>query len=320
MNGQGSRILVTGASGFVGRRLIPRLTETFPAAQILAFGGSSETEMRPLNLLDRQQVEAAIAQAAPSHVVHLAGQSSVGSSLGGAAQTWATNLDGTVALADAVRKHCPGAVFIFASSAEVYGESFNHGPRHEGSPILPRTPYARSKAAAEGVLEDLLAPSCPVIALRLFNHTGPGQDERFAIPSFASQIAQAEAGLRPAEIAVGNLSAERDFSDVDDILDAYLAVIAGNRSTSGFQLFNVGSGRLQSISSVLDKLVGLAKIDVTVRVDQARVRPVDIPRTEGVFSAFKDAYGWAPRRSFETTLSGVLSFWRARVQKQSDKS
>lgn len=316
-------ILVTGSSGFVGGRLVRALRTHLPRrSRLVAWGrGASPQEAafegvawREINLTDAGAVAKAVRDAMPDRVYHLAALSSVQLSHSAARETFEVNLGGTQALADALRIHSPGAVFIFASTGEVYGSAFAAGtPVTEETAASPLNPYSRSKLAAEFALQDTLSQDCPVIALRLLSHTGFGQDERFVVPSFAGQIARIERGLVPPRLLVGDLSAERDFLDIDDVVNAYLKVLALADTASGFQRFNVASGKVRSIASILEKLASLSATPFAIEPDPARMRPSSIARTLCDASAFGARTGWRPIRNFDRTLEEVLNGWRAKL-------
>jgi GDP-4-dehydro-6-deoxy-D-mannose reductase len=149
--------------------------------------------------------------------------------------------------------------------------------------------------------------------LRLLNHSGPGQDERFVVPSFAARIARMEKGLIPLLLTVGNLDVERDFLDVEDVLDAYMEALALSGSAKGFDVYNVASGRMRSIRSILDRLVGIAAVKPSVEQASELMRPGEIRRTACDASAFRARTGWRPRRDFDDTLAATLEWWRGHL-------
>lgn len=303
-DGADHRVLVTGAAGFVGSRLMRRLEQT--SAIVMGLVGPNGTnDPGAVDLTDAPALARVVADFRPTTVVHLAAMSSVGDGSVTPDRVWTVNFDGTRALAEAMCALPDKARLIFASSAEVYGRHFNAGPRDETSALAPASPYARSKAACEYLLADMASEALPVVVLRLFNHTGPGQDERFVAPSFAAQIARA---LRDGgdEIEVGNLDAVRDFSDVDDVIGAYLAVIDDDRPASPFEIYNVGSGRPVAIRTLLEALVAESDRAIKAVVAPDRMRASDVPRAEGVFDKFRDRYGWRATTPLRTTAAAVL--------------
>nr|WP_303696008.1 GDP-mannose 4,6-dehydratase [Brevundimonas subvibrioides] len=303
------RILVTGASGFVGRRLVPRLSRD---ATVKALGGPDMSADSPVvDLLDEVSLTAAVTGFRPRTIVHLAAASSVADAARTPGVTWDVNLIGTRNLAHAARRTGEPVHFIFASTAEVYGRAFLDGPCSEETTPQPVSAYGRSKLAAEHLLEDLTGDGFSLTILRLFNHTGAGQDERFVVPAFAAQVAAAEAGVDDA-IRVGNLEARRDFSDVDDIIEAYSAIAAGPTPEEVIR-YNVGSGTVRSIRSILDLLVSQARTPVKAVQDPQRLRAVDIPAAQGDFSRIRSAFGWRATTPFESTALSVLEDQRAKL-------
>jgi GDP-4-dehydro-6-deoxy-D-mannose reductase len=308
----GKRVLVTGASGFVGRLLMPRLANAGHEAIGLT-GPEAEPGPMRVDLTDAVATRAALAHLRPDVVVHLAAMSSVG--VGGARpdEVWRANFDGARSVALACRALEQDVRLIFASSGEVYGRRFNEGPCDEAAPIAPMSAYARSKAASEFELQDIARGGLTVTALRLFNHTGPGQDQRFVAPSFAAQIAAA-AKAGGGQIRVGNLDAIRDFSDVNDVIEAYIAVINdAERPETPFEVFNVGSGRARPIRELLELLIAISAAEVEVETDPSRMRPSDVARAEGRFEKIAARYGWRATTPLETTLSSLYAWWLDRA-------
>ena len=317
------RILVTGASGFVGSRLLDRLRREHGAgAELIGWdrtpsphsGADRSVAWRSVDLTDAAAVDAAIQADRPDRIFHLAGLSSVKQAEGATFKTCEVNIGGTTALARALYEHAPGAALIFASSGAVYGAAFASGePLAETAPARPLDTYGRSKLAGEIVLQDMLSERCPVIVLRLLNHSGPGQDERFVVPSFAAQIARMEKGLAPPSLSVGNLDVERDFLDLEDVIDAYLDALSMAGDAKGFQIYNIASGRLRTVASVLDRLIGLTSVKPVVESNSGRLRAGEITATRCDISAFQARTGWGPKRDFDDTIAAILDWWRERL-------
>jgi len=253
-------------------------------------------------------VAAALETAQPDLIIHLAGQASVGQSANNAAATWSVNLCGSLALARAAAALLPDCTVLFTSSVEVYGLTFNHGIATEDSPLRPQSAYARSKAAAETMFADVLPATAQLIVARPSNHSGPGQDQAFVIPSFAAQIAGVEAGTS-TEIRVGNLDAERDFLDVRDVVEAYLALLAKAKDLPARAIFNIASGHPVAIKDILKRLCALSYRDIEVVQDTNRLRPSEVSRAAIDISAIT-ALGWAPRYTLDQLLLQVLNHQR----------
>jgi GDP-4-dehydro-6-deoxy-D-mannose reductase len=315
------RILITGATGFVGTHLLRQLEGILPREdKILATGRRAtlgweegRAAYHQIDLNDHDAVQHLIKTFRPTHTVHLAALSSVHQALGTPAETWRTNVCGTLNLAEALASHTADGNLIFISTSEVYGRSFAGGERiNETAPLAPANPYARSKAAAEGAALDASLHH-RVVVLRAFNHTGPGQDERFVVASFAAQIARIELGLAEPVLRVGDLSAERDFLDVEDVTRAYAAIILHSERLPPRSIFNIASGVPRKIAGIVEHFTQKARCAFSVEVDEARKRPSEIPRALGSADAIRKAIGWQPEIPWETTLERVLDDWRTRL-------
>jgi GDP-4-dehydro-6-deoxy-D-mannose reductase len=313
-----ARILMTGASGFVGRRLAPALQAAYPAAALAAIA-HSPSDTCPgwttfcVDLADADGINEAVRSWRPNLVVHLAAQSSVGQEAELAEATWRINSVGALNLACAIARAVPDSMVFNVSTGEVYGSSFLNGPATETTPLSPRSVYARSKAAAETIFEDVLPPKSRLVTVRPLNHTGAGQDERFVLPSFAAQIARIEGGLLPPKLQVGDLTVERDFLDVRDVIDAYLLILAGTEALPRRAVLNVASGQARRIGDLLDVMVAASTRPFEVEIDPARFRPAEIPRAVGDAAALRRHFGWIPKHSVDELVMGLLTYWRARI-------
>jgi len=299
------RALVTGATGFVGRYLIAALEEA--GYETLACGGPHDGDALPIDLLDMSSLRAAFELGRPHVVFHLAAATFVPESIAAPMATYVTNIRGTANLAQAIRDHelATGARvrLLFTSSAEVYGaQPPDAFPLRETCALWPANPYASSKAAAEMILlGEARSLGLDVIIARAFNHIGPGQNDRFVVASFAAQLAKIAAG-GPPQLYVGNLDAKRDFTDVRDVVRAY--VLLARDGASG-EVYNVCSGVARSIRDVLRELIIAAHIPVEVRDDPARMRPSDVPLFVGDASKLRGATGWEPRIPFPASIRDI---------------
>jgi GDP-4-dehydro-6-deoxy-D-mannose reductase len=314
-------VLITGITGFVGGHLVELLRAERPdtgIAGLLRPGRPTPEHLREgvrlleADLEDAAAVEAAVAAVRPESIVHLAGQSSVHESWIDPAGTLRGNLIGLLNVFEAVRRRRLSPRVLVVGSAEEYGAvDADAPPLTEDAPLRPMSPYAVSKVAQGYLaLQYALARDLPVIRTRTFPHTGPGRGEAFAESSFARQIAEVEAGRRRPVLAVGNLDAVRDFTDVRDVVRAYVALL--DRGTPG-EVYNVCSGRGQSIGDVLRSLLELSGVHVDLQVDRERLRPSDLPSLVGDPGKLREATGWEPRLALDRTLRDLLDHWRERI-------
>jgi GDP-4-dehydro-6-deoxy-D-mannose reductase len=307
------RILLTGATGFVGRHLVSALEAAFPTAAIVADHS---------DVTDRTAIHDAVRRASPDACIHLAGITSVAAARGDPDLAWRVNLFGTLNLARAVLAFTPGCRFLFASSAELYGTSFRSGrPLDESALLAPMNIYAATKAAADLALGAMSYDGLRVVRLRLFNHTGPGQSDAFVVPAFARQIARIESGLQQQPLQVGGLDTSRDFLDVRDVCNAYVACL--RRSDDELPpgtILNLGSGHPRRIGDVLNELLKMANLHIKVATDAARLRPTEIVTAIGDCARAQQVLGWTPGISWRQTLKDVLADWRTRVARESASS
>lgn len=312
-----ARILLTGGTGFVGGYLRQALERAYPSARRFLLLRpeealpSADWTAATADIADAQSVARAVEEARPEMVLHLAAQASAAQSIQAAETTWRINFLGSFHLASAIARHAPEATLLFVSTADVYGARLGDGAATEETGFAPLSAYARSKAATETMLADVLPQSVRLIVARPFNHSGPGQDRRFALPSFAAQIAGIEAGRLAPRLEVGDLSVRRDFLDVRDVVDAYVRLIGATPDLPPRSVFNIASGSPRSLSYMLDTLSACATRRFDIVVDPARLRPADIPVAVGDSSKLRALTGWRPANSIDDMLRALLDHWRA---------
>lgn len=308
------RVLVTGASGFVGTHFLTALQTA--GHETIAAGGPHDTSaFVALDILNAASVSAVVDAAAPDAIVHLAGQAFVPQSVADPLATIDVNAAGTARVLEAARAYrdrTGDAVRVLViSSAEVYGiHRPDRMPLDENAATRPMNPYAASKLAAETyALTWARTYGLDVVVARPFNHIGPGQDARFAVSSFARQLADIAAGGE-AVMRVGNLEAQRDFLDVRDVAAAYVLLLANARLG---EVYNICSGRPVAIREVLRQLITIARVPVEVRDDPERMRPSDLPILMGDASKLRAAVAWEPQFSLAQSLRDIYDDARARV-------
>jgi len=284
---------------------VPILTQKFPGAEITGSG---------FDVTNALEVKSAIEQIRPNAVLHLAAIAAVDSARLQPDLAWQVNLHGTLNLARAVLVGAPACTLVFASTADAYGSSFRAGhPLDESAVLSPLNTYSATKAAADLALGAMALEGLRVVRLRPFNHTGPGQSDNFAVPSFARQVASIAAGLREPVIHVGALEPYRDFLDVRDVCAAYAACISHADTLTPGLIMNIASGQPRRIGDVLQTLLDLAGVHADIRIDTSRLRPTDIDRAVGDAGLADRLLGWVPRIPWEQTLNDVMSDWQRRV-------
>ncbi len=310
------RWLVTGAGGFVGGHLVGRLRaegvrEVFGLVRPGSAPAAPAYEAVEADVLDSTAMIRAVRALRPDRIVHLAAQSSARDSWQDPEDTLRTNLFGLLHLLEAVREAGLTPRILVVGSAEEYGAVAEAAPIPEETPLRPASPYAVSKVAQGYLaLQYAVAHGLHVVRTRTFNHTGPGRGSGFAEGSFARQIAEIEAARRAPTIAVGNLDAVRDFTDVRDVVRAYLRVLEAGEAG---EVYNVASGRGHRIAEVLEVLIAHSPARVEVRSDASLMRPADTPYLVGDAGRLRKATGWEPEIPFEQTLGELLQHWREQL-------
>ena len=297
------RILITGVAGFVGSRLARHLLERrdrVSGTYIDARPDLPRVELFEAEVLDRAALERAVRSAAPDAVVNLAGLSHIGDSWDWRRMPdyFRVNVAGT----ENVLRAAEGRPVVIASSADVYGQvPESEQPIAESRPVAPQTPYALTKAAAER-----LALAHGAVIVRSFNLIGPGQAPKFALASWASQLAAIRRGERPPVLEVGDLSTARDFLHVDDGAEAY-RLLAERGERGG--IYNLASGTAVPMRDALARLLAISGVHAEVKEGVYPPRPFDIPYLSGDAGRLR-ALGWEPRRSLDDALKDI---WRETV-------
>ncbi len=316
------RVFITGGTGFAGSHLVDQLLDAGHEIYALVHGRSSHQQLpdHPRlqeiagDLLNAESLAEAVGAAQPDAIYHLAGQASPAVSWQHPAVTMAVNAGGTANILQAAAAYGRPRVVV-VTSAEIYGPvSAEMLPLTEETETQPRHPYGVSKLAA-GQLVDVYWQryGLPVVEARPFNHVGPRQTKGFVVPDFASQVAAIKLRMQDAVMSVGNLDAQRDFTDVRDVARAYSALIENGEPG---QTYFICSGRPVPIRTLLETLAGLAGISPQISPDPARMRPSDTPVLYGSHARITAATGWQPQIPIEQSLSDALDDWLMRLGRQ----
>jgi GDP-4-dehydro-6-deoxy-D-mannose reductase len=311
------KALVIGASGFVGAHLLEQLTAT--GKYVVHATKTKDESMRyqgaeayDLDMLDAEAVKALLRKVRPDHIFHLAAQSSVARSWTDPAQTYDVNVKGGVHLLEAVRALLYAPRLLLIGSGEEYGYiGADEGPVGEDHVVRPTNPYAATKAS-QNMLGRIYAEAyrMDVLMVRAFNHFGPGQSTVFVVSDLCKQVAEIEKGLRPPVLKVGNLSARRDFTDVRDVVRAYVLLMEAGKPG---ETYNVGSGTAIAVKDLLDIILSLTTAKVRVELDETKLRPVDMPVIAADIRRLVAATGWKPSIRLEQTVKDTLEEWRKQV-------
>lgn len=313
------RVLITGAGGFVGKHLIEAISaqtdyEIFATALDEKEASNidlPEDHITLIDITDKNKVQALFEKVKPEQIYHLAAQSSVGLSWKIPAVTLRVNIEGTLNILEAMRcQDLSGNKILLIGSAEQYGKvTAADLPIGEEQSVIAGNPYAISKIAQEqlaAIYKD--AYGLNVCIVRAFNHIGTGQRPDFVISDWAHQIVEIERGEKEPKLFVGNIKVRRDFTDVRDIVRAYMLIM--EKGESG-QIYNVGSGKSISLEELLSTMISLSKRqDIAVEVDPAKVRAADIEDLVSDNRKLIETTGWKKTIPLEQTLTDILDSLR----------
>ena len=311
------KILITGGTGFAGSHLVEALLEKgYINIHLTSYNGENQflasligaENIHQLDLTNKQATANLIKDLQPTQIYHLAALAFVGKSFDQADRVLTNNINLQQNVLLAVRDFAKKSRLLVVGSAEEYGVSIspNELPCDESHVFRPINPYAVSK-----VTQDMLSYSyhisygLDIVTVRPFNHIGERQSTDFAIPAFTKQIVAIERGEQK-ELNVGSLSAIRDFTDVKDMVTAYITVM--NKGKSG-EAYNIGSGIGLKMSEMVEKLSKLAKTEVSIVTDESRLRPHDIPKMIANSDKIKEL-GWKTTINIDTTLERIINWYR----------
>jgi GDP-4-dehydro-6-deoxy-D-mannose reductase len=315
------KALITGITGFAGSHLAELLLEkgfevygtTRPRSRTDNIDSiKNNLILFDADLSDSHSLYSIVVKIKPDFIFHLAAQSFVQTSWASPATTMEINVIGSVHLFEAVRRAEIDPVIQIACSSEEYGLVYpDEVPVKEDNPLRPQSPYAVSKVAMDYLgYQYFQSYNMKIIRTRGFNHTGPRRGDVFVSSNFARQIAEIEKHKKEPVIEVGNLEAKRDWTDVRDMVRAYLLVVQKGKPG---EVYNICSEKTIKVGDMLNLLLKMTKVKVKVHQDPSRLRPSDVPILLGDCKKFRQATGWKPTIPFEKTMKDLLNYWRARV-------
>ncbi len=297
------RAAVTGSSGFVGRHLVEALRARGDTVACL-----DRSAPEAVDVTDGEGLRRRLAEFGPDVVFHLAASSHVGDSWNDPVLSFRVNAEGALNVLRAGRD-LDARRIVLVGSAEEYGKADPTDlPLTEEAPLRPLTPYGAAKVAADFLgLQAFLGDGLPVVRVRPFSHTGPGQSPRFVVPALAGRVAAAERDGSEV-VRVGALDPVRDLTDVRDVVRAYL--LLAESGVPG-EVYNVCRGTGVAVREVAETLLSHAGTGLRLEVDPDLVRPVEVPVLVGDPSKLAAATGWHPEIPLEQTLGEVLGEARA---------
>ncbi|OGH21615.1 MAG: hypothetical protein A2629_01785 [Candidatus Levybacteria bacterium RIFCSPHIGHO2_01_FULL_41_15] len=313
------KALITGISGFAGSFLTEHLLEKKIRVSGIYVDEKSlvnldkiknDIQLFRLDLLKGKKVLDLVSQIKPDYVFHLAALTAPKNSFDSPFETIENNVKAQLNILESVRKlNLLKTRILVISSGEVYGIVKREDlPIDESTPLMPLNPYAVSKITQDFLgLQYHLSYKLRIVRVRPFNHIGPRQSEHFAVGAFAKKIAEVEKGIKEPVLPVGNLSSRRDFTDVRDMVRAYL--LALEKGKEG-EVYNIGSGVSYAISEILDRLLTLSRVEIKIRKDESLMRPVDNPELVCDRTKFSNLTGFRPTIPIEKTLEDTLDYWR----------
>lgn len=308
--------LVIGAAGFVGRYLVKEMCnnkiETFVTKLPHEKFTEESVNVYDLDILDKDAIVNILYEIQPDYIFHLAAQSSVGVAWKNPLLTVDVNIKGSINVMDAVRELFYKPRVLLIGSGEEYGYiKPEETPILEDNLLRPGNIYAATKAC-QNMIGSIYAKAydMDLMMVRAFNHIGPGQAPLFVVSDFCKQVAEIEKGIREPVIMVGNLAAKRDFTDVRDVVKAYVKLI---KQGSAGETYNVGSGSAQEIRKILEKVIAMSDVNIKIETDPNKIRPVDVPIIEADITKLNTLTGWKPEISVEQTIHETLDYWRIHI-------
>jgi GDP-4-dehydro-6-deoxy-D-mannose reductase len=312
--------LITGVTGFAGGHLAQILLNR--GDEIFGVARNPGRDLQHLSrdltpivadLCDPLAVDRLLSEIKPEAIYHLAAQAFVPIAWADPWTTLENNIRPQLNILQAMVRQESNTRLLIVASNEVYGRvQSNELPFKEDTPLRPINPYGVSKVAQDMLgLQYYLSHGLDVLRVRAFNHIGPRQSPIFVAASFGKQIAEIEAGLVEPTLYVGNLETKRDFTDVKDVMQAYVLLVL--HGDSG-QAYNVGTGEAHSVQSLLEILLSYTSVDIKIEPDPNLLRPSDVPIIYADNSKLSAKTGWTPSCKFEDSLRQVLEYWREEVK------
>jgi UDP-glucose 4-epimerase len=305
---RGRRVLVTGATGFIGRHVVRALHAMDADVHALTRwdGDAVDAGIAPAtchrgDLTDPKSIVEIVTRVVPEHVVHLGAFTHVGRSWEYASECIQTNVQGTVDLLLALREvECRRVLYV--SSSDVYGDI--PAPFAEDDAVNPLSPYAVSKYSAERFcVLDYRVNGTPIVIVRPFSVYGPGQSSDRVVPEIIL------CALRGTELRMTDARQTREFNHVDDIASGIVAALTAPGIEG--EILNLGCGEELSIREVTGLILDLMGNPITARFGAIPPRPNEVPRMAADSMKARRLLGWQPQRQLRQGLAATIDWYRA---------
>lgn len=314
------KALIIGGAGFVGSYLIDHLRDECKWSISVTKMQHENVNIKgidifDLNILVKDDISKLLKDIKPDYIFHLAAQSSVALSWKNPGLTIDVNIKGAVNLLDAVRELDYRPRVLLIGSGEEYGHiNSDETPIREINATRPGNIYAATKVA-QNLIGKIYSDAyqMDIVMVRAFNHIGPNQAPIFVVADFCRQVVEIEKGLKAPVIKVGNLSAMRDFTDVRDVVKAYALLMKKGKAG---ETYNVGSGKAVTIDEILRMILSMSDVQISVEVDESKLRPVDVPIIEADVSKITNTIGWSKKIKLEETIADTLNYWRLNIDQE----
>ena len=301
-----NRLLVTGATGFVGSWTLRHWRRAHPDVEVWATSDQSTRldeladKVSIFDLRNGNAVREFVRACNPTHVIHLAGLVTEAP----LAEHLTVNVLGTENLYNALAEmDCSESPRVIqAGTAAIYGPVLPEElPIKENNPLRPLTAYAISKMTQDYLAEMFWRTrALSVIRARIFNFLGPGQSENLVPATFIRQL---KAMCDGESLKVGNLSMRRDFVDVRDVVLAFDRLLAEGQPG---EAYNIASGKSIAIRDILNDLISMSRLtDISIKPEYDRVRKNDVPDVFADVTAIAEAVGWRPQISLQASLDAM---------------
>jgi len=317
------KAFITGVTGFVGKYLAEHLN----ALGYRVYGmdrwptcGCRDVDYHEGDILNTAALARLFSSIRPDMIFHLAGVSFPGDADKSPHYALNVNIMGAVSVLDAAFQSCASSKILLVGSSKQYGDAVADGAISEKTPCAPTSFYGVSKYAAELIgMQYVRQHGMDVRFTRSFNHTGPGQSERFVCSDWAKQAAEIELGkaeargTRGARIRVGDTGTEVDIADVRDVVRAYVLIL--EKGAKG-EAYNVCSGKGVPLTELLAAIIVRSGRKIAVEQDPARIKKhKNAPKSFGDRSKLFQATRWEPEIPLSKTLDDLHQYWLSSLSK-----